>query len=132
MSLQLVAHRLNAGIERGVDADGNSGAHQLFPGLPRAIVGRLRNRGRRARGKAQRARARQRLAAIDVDPTHRIDLQPGIAAADEQTIQRQEHLAQWGDPKGPSGRRRVCDETQRNTPIENTATLTLTETPAYS
>ena len=44
--LQFVAHRLDAGIERGIDADGNGGLHQRLPRIIGTVVSPLRDRCR--------------------------------------------------------------------------------------
>src|SRR5581483_11733539 len=63
---QLVAQLLDALVEGGIDPDIDRRSHQAFARGLRPVKGALRNRGRGARGKAQRFRARRWLTTVFV------------------------------------------------------------------
>ena len=94
MSLQLVAHLLDARIERVLQPEGYRRLHQRIPRAARTFVGPLRNRSRRARRKIQGARGGPRLATVSIPAVGASDGEARIATTDEQTIKRREQLAQ--------------------------------------
>src|SRR6516164_10741827 len=80
LRLQLLAHDLEASVERLIEPERNRGTHHLLAGARGALVGAFRNRRCRARCEADIVRRRGWPAAIFVEPGYGIDRKPRISA----------------------------------------------------
>src|SRR5207237_6530217 len=94
MSSEFAAHFFDARIKRRLQPGGDRRLHQLLARKRDALVGSLRNRRCRARGKTPCLRRRRGSATVRIAAGSRIDRQPGIAAAGEQILKRCEQVTQ--------------------------------------
>ena len=91
---QFAAHRLDAGVEGGLDAVKDRRLHQRVAGATGGLIAAQRDRGRGAGGELQRVGAGLRTAEIRVHPAGGIERQAGVAAGYQQLIERHKQFAQ--------------------------------------